>query len=369
MAPSNLTGKKLIQQGLPDLLLSDSSTTSNSTHRIDFMATLGFWSRFERDARRNFLQARWNNTVLDYDPDDRDNGPNHVNHEQLLCGDSVANGVDFNKVPDIAVMDQKARLLLVGEAKTPWVHEIEKTLNHSQSRFRRYLGQIARYMHLAQCKYGFLTTYDETIFLKQEALPGRRGKWNARGHQQDISNPALYRRKVSLRECFLYLITLACEERTAKNAMGLHSWITGDTLNVDKLEYLSEGSSGPSEGEGKEEEEKSRTPRSARQGDSRAARAAARERSRNPMTLGGLEDRTSRLTLTTRNQSRREIPWKEGYVDVYFSETRREWYYPGSQEERVYVELFEEEDPRGGTISYFIKGNYRYQVGERNGRR
>ena len=46
----------------------------------------------------------------------------------------------YQKVPDIAVMDSNANLFLVGEAKTPWVHNIEDQV-HNQVYFRKYLGR------------------------------------------------------------------------------------------------------------------------------------------------------------------------------------------------------------------------------------
>lgn len=174
MAPCSLTGKTLIQQRIPDLLSTDHHTTSDSTHKLGFVSTLGYWSRFERDARQHFLSVNWNSTILDYAPDDHDDNPYHVKNEQLFCGDEhsvvarfgqnvghvmtsvirACKGADirfgdfksavpqsgFTKVPDIAVMDSKARLLLVGEAKTPWMHDIEGSVQEAPGDFRKYLG-------------------------------------------------------------------------------------------------------------------------------------------------------------------------------------------------------------------------------------
>ncbi|KAL1979308.1 hypothetical protein VTN96DRAFT_6228 [Rasamsonia emersonii] len=151
MAPCSLTGKTLIQQRIPDLLSTDHHTTSGSTHKLGFASTLGYWSRFERDARQHFLSVNWNSTILDYAPDDHDDNSCHVKNEQLFCGDEhsvvarfgqnvghvmtsvirACKGADirfgdfksavpqsgFTKVPDIAIMDSKARLLFVAKQK------------------------------------------------------------------------------------------------------------------------------------------------------------------------------------------------------------------------------------------------------------
>jgi hypothetical protein len=40
-------------------------------------------------------------------------------------------------------------------------------------------GQISKYMYLAKVKYGFLTTYDQTMFFKQGPDPrqNKKGNW------------------------------------------------------------------------------------------------------------------------------------------------------------------------------------------------
>lgn len=176
MAPLALTASALVQQRLPDLLVNENTTVSRSTQRAFFNSTLGNWGRFEMNARKHFRQISWKNTVLDYMPDARDDTKNHVSHEQLMCGDEHSVVARFNqnvchvmtsvmqsggsdirfgdfktvvrvndaetKVPDFAVIDQKAGLLLVGEAKTPWVHDIEDQLGQSMKNFRKYLDML-----------------------------------------------------------------------------------------------------------------------------------------------------------------------------------------------------------------------------------
>ncbi|KAB8215237.1 hypothetical protein BDV33DRAFT_208519 [Aspergillus novoparasiticus] len=164
MAPRSLTGKDIVQEPVPDLRVSEYSTSSDSTHEQ--------W---------HVKSVKWSNKVLDYAPEGEDDHEFHVKKEQLLCGDehsvvarfgqnvghvmtSVLRGgvgtrvrfgdykcaapppVTFNKVPDIAVMNDNYKMLLMGEAKTPWKHSIIAVEN-KEYRFRKYLGQIAGYMH------------------------------------------------------------------------------------------------------------------------------------------------------------------------------------------------------------------------------
>jgi hypothetical protein len=75
----------------------------------------------------------------------------------------------------------------IGEVKTPWAHDIDKMSQTTRlgGNFRRLLGQyrycsltsltftlgqIVKYMLDEQRKYGFITTYEQTIFLKQELV-------------------------------------------------------------------------------------------------------------------------------------------------------------------------------------------------------
>ena len=174
MAPRSLTGEDLVQRSIPNLLTTEYRTTSDSTQELYFTSTLGYWSLFERDARRHFSSIRWNDIVLDYSPDRRDNHSDHITNEQLLCGDehsvvarfgqnighvmtsvirscrrrdmrfgdfkATAAGRTLTKIPDIAVTDSTGRLLLVGEAKTPWRHDIED-IAQDPDVFRNYLGK------------------------------------------------------------------------------------------------------------------------------------------------------------------------------------------------------------------------------------
>ncbi|KAK2758710.1 hypothetical protein FQN54_003400 [Arachnomyces sp. PD_36] len=66
----------------------------------------------------------------------------------------------------------------VGEAKTPWNHgfdDMYASLKDTPDKLviRRPLGQIGNYMIELQLKYGFLTNYDQTFFLKREVVEGR----------------------------------------------------------------------------------------------------------------------------------------------------------------------------------------------------
>ena len=81
------------------------------------------------------------------------------------------------------------------------------------------LTLIAGYMKVYRKRYAFLTTYDETVFLKQEQKED--GNWvlwhsNPILHltESKAADPDDYKSCydcVSLRECFLYILALSCD--------------------------------------------------------------------------------------------------------------------------------------------------------------
>jgi hypothetical protein len=92
----------------------------------------------------------------------------------------------IRRVPDSAFMTYDGQLRLVGEFKTPWIdsHNLSeitkrkvdlrrmlgKKMNQSQQNqpLTFYSGQIADYLRLTKLKFGFLSTYEQPIFLQQK---------------------------------------------------------------------------------------------------------------------------------------------------------------------------------------------------------
>jgi hypothetical protein len=61
------------------------------------------------------------------------------------------------------------QLRVVGEVKVPWVLEHRLDLCAANpTLLRKVLGQPISYMLDLHCMYGFITNYDQTIFLRQE---------------------------------------------------------------------------------------------------------------------------------------------------------------------------------------------------------
>jgi hypothetical protein len=99
-------------------------------------------------------------------------------------------------------------------------------------------------MFKTKTKYGFLTTYDKTVFVRQEPSLNNANEFILRcsniieystastmATNNNFSNNALYLGKVSLRECFLFLVTaIHGGSFVVSNPMTYHQW-TGKRIH------------------------------------------------------------------------------------------------------------------------------------------
>ncbi|KAK2768797.1 hypothetical protein FQN54_000653 [Arachnomyces sp. PD_36] len=113
----------------------------------------------------------------------QDPGHAKTNEREGEDDEEVVEGIEETKrttikkgalVPDFSLFhSETSEIRAVGEAKTPWHHGLSSwwrdhgKLNMTHD-LRHALGQIAQYMQRFELKYGFLTTYNSTLFLKQE---------------------------------------------------------------------------------------------------------------------------------------------------------------------------------------------------------
>ncbi|KAK2811227.1 hypothetical protein FQN50_002324 [Emmonsiellopsis sp. PD_5] len=77
----------------------------------------------------------------------------------------LQSGLKYNKATD-APITEISQAKMVGEIKTPWMHSLNSL--SGDDGITRLFGQIIQYMLKLKLKYGFLTTYEQTIFLTQE---------------------------------------------------------------------------------------------------------------------------------------------------------------------------------------------------------
>ncbi|KAJ5840040.1 uncharacterized protein N7525_005228 [Penicillium rubens] len=211
----HLAAQGLLTEPLPPLRVGQNHTDSSAIHKIDFVGQLMPWPNFEREVIRAFSSPNihWSNDT----PDVRIVGAgarNSISEEQLVLGDE--NGVQgrlnerlgrpvaaafqaqhhrlrmadfkasapaaagYQRVPDFVILEETSVVKVVGEAKAPWPSQHLNILSIGVEDFesgqdyiiRRTLGQVARYMRELDIKHAFLSTYDETIFLRKVDIRG-----------------------------------------------------------------------------------------------------------------------------------------------------------------------------------------------------
>ncbi|GLB05897.1 hypothetical protein AtubIFM57258_001190 [Aspergillus tubingensis] len=288
-----LDARTLVCSPIPNLLEGPSTTTSVTTQDLEYKAKLIHWNTFEKEVRQVFDSIHWDQQreILAYAPANSSNSPNNTWNEQLFCGDehsvvarfnqnvghvmtSVFQSLglssrfgDFkackdstlaNKVPDVVLLTDGGRLRIVGEAKTPWKHVLKDAFE-DQYKLRHILGQLARYLYGAQIKYGFLTTYRETIFVKQEPYPNKeKGGQMALWHSDVIKHTTRsanfdpdgdFKGCVSLRQCFLFMGKMATESPVCENPLGKNQWVGSSKTSVfGDEDYISPSTSSSEEG-------------------------------------------------------------------------------------------------------------------------
>ncbi|KAK2808822.1 hypothetical protein FQN50_004298 [Emmonsiellopsis sp. PD_5] len=136
---------------------------------------------------------------------------------------------DFTALQNLASGNHSHQptMRIVGEAKTPWKHNLEKTYRaykiQDDEDIRHALGQIAAYMHQFEMRYGFLTTYDFTIFIMQEYIGPEPVLCITKPIHRSSDSP-------SVRQCLYYLLHCTQEANSFKfkNHIAIGEWVTGD---------------------------------------------------------------------------------------------------------------------------------------------
>lgn len=107
------------------------------------------------------------------------------------------------------VKDNNHALKVVGELKVPWIteHHIQPRLTRDRL-LRKILAQPIKYMQDLGCMYGFLSTYEETIFLRQ--VIDNNGVWRIEYSPVILSSTTYDRPEtqppiVSVKQCFFYV--------------------------------------------------------------------------------------------------------------------------------------------------------------------
>ncbi|KAB8224948.1 hypothetical protein BDV33DRAFT_199232 [Aspergillus novoparasiticus] len=269
-----VTSQSSVKERLPNLLLGNNRTKRNALHPINFVGELKQWANFEQDVITEFQNHIWSSKrVLDYKPHGFLPLPSQRNEHvavgdetgvqgrwqehvgqvmssvfldkglDLTLGDFRASCSTYSKRPDVACIAHVQHvqswhdnpplpaqqvphdLLFVGELKTPWIteHSLSQGIDNSKS-FRHILGQIAQYMKDLNLKYGFMATYNETVFLRQEK-DGVTGKWELQYSPVIMHSTSGTSKTASLRQCIWYMARCAEAQRHVTNDTRRQLWV------------------------------------------------------------------------------------------------------------------------------------------------
>jgi hypothetical protein len=97
----------------------------------------------------------------------------------LYFADFKSSGSNYGNISDVVGLQDVAgntTIKLVGELKTPWVikHDLHSAVRRIRE-LRQKIAQPVRDMQALGCDYGFISTYNHTIFLRQLQSPS--GTW------------------------------------------------------------------------------------------------------------------------------------------------------------------------------------------------
>ncbi|OQD69307.1 hypothetical protein PENPOL_c002G10652 [Penicillium polonicum] len=218
MATTRVRAKQILQAPLPPLNVGTSKTTSSALHGLEYVGTLSPWPNFKSQVEAFYntqafarsAKAAVSPGLHNVDPEIVCVGDEHglqgrfqqaigqvlgaaleAQGVNLHFADFKCSGLQYQNVPDVVglstivqgtavqgtTVQSRKVLRLVGELKVPWVpqHSLRDAYDKPQ-RLRHILGQPLLHMGELGSAFGFMSTYNQTIFLRQIQLPS--GNWH-----------------------------------------------------------------------------------------------------------------------------------------------------------------------------------------------
>ncbi|CAG7959356.1 unnamed protein product [Penicillium nalgiovense] len=139
----------------------------------------------------------------------------------------------YSRVPDLVVLDNGAATKVVGEVKAPWPVSYVRMLSRGvrlfqmgqEHQLRRILGQVARYMKDLNVRHAFLSTYEETMFLRKiDTTTGWALQFSpVITHDPQYSNPM---RTITTRQGLFYLALLGQTAQPFATRPSRSQWTT-----------------------------------------------------------------------------------------------------------------------------------------------
>ncbi|OJJ59187.1 hypothetical protein ASPSYDRAFT_132732 [Aspergillus sydowii CBS 593.65] len=259
-----MQAKAMIKEPLPALLEPPSHTKTSAIHPTSYRGPLLLWDSFESEARNNLNSTQWSKATICFAAAGTPGPCNAAENEQIYCGaeGSIEGRIQSNigavmsavcraqgvnlvfgdyaatkdavtgkEAPDLLIMTRDGLGRAIGEGKVPWVvpaHDLDATVRKGGSDLRRLLGQLARYLCIAGLRYGFMITYEQVIFVKQEFYNNQWTLFYSRPIRACATfdeNAGAGLPGVTLRECFWYLLCLIDRDHRANNSTPIRNWV------------------------------------------------------------------------------------------------------------------------------------------------
>ncbi|KAJ5320569.1 hypothetical protein N7508_000852 [Penicillium antarcticum] len=182
-----LQGHAILRRALPPLCIGENHTTSSAINIERYLGDLNSWKDFFDDVKAFEPEHEWSRRVLRLAHNSRPTDPELL----LLAVGAVLNGQEveiafadfkaaeisniypgYSYVPDVALISTNTatfyHLKAIGELQTPWAYaySLFRYLENKE-RLRKLLGQCIGYMLDLRVIDGFMSSYDETICLRQ----------------------------------------------------------------------------------------------------------------------------------------------------------------------------------------------------------
>ncbi|OQD84253.1 hypothetical protein PENANT_c013G11003 [Penicillium antarcticum] len=260
---SRLQGHASLRQALPPLCVGGNHTTTSTINLERYLGNLSPWKDFFDDVKAFEPEYGWSRRILrpalksrPTDPELFVVGDEHgiqgrfqqqvgqvvgavldVQEVEIAFADFKAADIstiypEYSHVPDVALISTNRttfhHLKAIGELKTPWVraHSLLKCVEDKRW-LGSLLGQCIGYMLDLRVMHGFMSSYGETIFLRQVS---NGNEWVIE-YSPTVessfvgSNEARGEEPPSVRECFMYLSSLAAKQPPVDNFTPRDEWI------------------------------------------------------------------------------------------------------------------------------------------------
>ncbi|OJJ45690.1 hypothetical protein ASPZODRAFT_69121 [Penicilliopsis zonata CBS 506.65] len=184
-ASVSYSASNLLLKPLPDLDVAARHTTSHALYQIHFVGILQPWANFEAEVANTYNGQTWNLQAIASKLTGNFLAGSVHEERVFVCDERGIQGrlegragtalgavfkaqnqdlklgafkgalpphPGYRKAPDFVLMTQAHMAKVVGEAKSPWISE-------------HHLEDL--YMFDLRLKHGFLTTYNQTVFLRK----------------------------------------------------------------------------------------------------------------------------------------------------------------------------------------------------------